>query len=581
MFVNQSPQAQRYTLARWNEARQNRNLPRVFPPRKFVDLYNSLNINRDVNSITNDHVTHKPRLGASSDYISYEDAFPNNRPLRISADSSTPASTTASTQSSSTITSMVMETRGNKRVNEDVGGSDLSRRRGGDSMEVGGSDGHSIHEAPISEAPGQSGHNAASDGGFDSAQGPKSYLKHCGYSYEEGYRTYEKSHRYKSWALPFQFQAADGDNKHVTGPLAYIPVDSIKSYMSPREFALIPAGSHVVECSATIELLNSSTSFQTGGSDPDIATAQHVRTGLLGIDLTKKLRGGGVAAYNIQTGMKATIKSDSYNSADFVKYQYGSWQLNSDATNPWDTSELPGCAYGIPYVNDNYFTIFNISDAGATAAGFTEETSLGHEYVTSYLTEFNLNDKLWDEIVHYKYKFRHAPIGTPFPPAELYNTDFNNQTGHDTRFSNRRVVSGISADGTNTYANQFVSTTTGNVSLVEYDDNAIEKGGINRIGSAMTEPARQPTLFFGMRGIGKITADLDSRRAEVWVDAAVEYIVHFRMVIKLPASPNRFTQPGRLNVQMENAVTGTTAKSDGSNNLSTFRRVVTYNLKHS
>lgn len=174
MFVNQSPQAQRYTLARWNEARQNRNLPRVFPPRKFVDLYNSLNINRDVNSITNDHVTHKPRLGASSDYISCEDAFPNNRPLRISADSSTPASTTASTQSSSTITSMVMETRGNKRVNEDVGGSDLSRRRGGDSMEVGGSDGHSIHEAPISEAPGQSGHNAASDGGFDSAQGPKS-----------------------------------------------------------------------------------------------------------------------------------------------------------------------------------------------------------------------------------------------------------------------------------------------------------------------------------------------------------------------------------------------------------------------
>lgn len=560
-------------------------MPRVFPPRQFVDLYNTLNINRDVNSTTNDHVTHKPRLGAVSDYISYEDAFPNNNPLRISADSTTNSPSTSSTvttqqPSSSTITSMV-ETRGNKRGNQEAGGSDINRRRGPDAMEDGGGHGNGVHESPISEDPGHSGHNAASDGGFDSAQGPKSYLKHCGYSYEEGYRTYEKSHRYKSWALPFEFQAASANNKFVTTPLAYIPVDNIKSYMTPREFALIPAGSHIVECSAVIELLNSSTSFQTGGSDPDIATAQHVRTGLLGIDLTKKLRGGGVSSYNIAAGMKATIAREYYNSDDFVKYQYGSWQLNSDAANPWDTSELPGCAYGIPYVNDNYFTIYNLSDAGATAAGFTEGTSLGHEYVTSYLTEFNLNDKLWDDVVHYKYKFRDARIGTPFPAAELYTSAFNNQTGHDTRFSNRRVVSNVVAGGSNTYTNNFVSTSTANVSLVQYNDNAIEKGGINRVGSAMSEPARQPTLFFGMRGIGKIAADLDSRRADTWVDAAVEYIVHFRMVIRLPASPNRFTQPGRLNVQIENAVTGTTNKSDGSNNLNTFQRNVTYNLKHS
>lgn len=543
-------------------------------------MYNTLNINRDVNSITNDHVTHKPRLGASSDYISYDDAFPNNEPLRVSEDnSSTTSTTTQQPTSSSTITSMV-ETRGNKRPNEGVGGSDHSRRRGPDSMEDGGGEGGSVHESPISEAPGQSGHNAASDGGFDSAQGPKSYLKHCGYSYEEGYRTYEKSHRYKSWALPFAFQAADGNSKFVTTPLAYVPVDNIKSYMTPREFALIPAGSHVVECSAVVELLNSSTSFQTGGSEPDIATAQHVRTGLLGVDLTKKLRGGGIASYSIAAGMQATIAGQFYNSADFVKYQYGSWQLNSDEANPWDTSELPGCAYGIPYVNDNYFTIFNISDAGATAAGFSEATSLGHEYVTSCLTEFNLNDKLWDDVVHYKYKFRDARIGTPFPAAELYVSPFNNQTGHDTRFSNRRQVSGFNANGTNTYANAFVNTTTANVSLVQYNDDAIEKGGINRVGSAMSEPARQPSLFFGMRGIGKVAADLGSRRATTWVDAAVEYIVHFRMIVRLPASPNRFTQPGRLNVQIENAVTGTTGKSDGTNNLNSLQRNVTYNLKH-
>lgn len=469
-----------------------------------------------------------------------------------------------------------------KRKAQNQDGGATSRHRPGHAE--GGENDHemrNVHEEPITEDPGQSGHNAASDGGFDSAQGPKSYLKHCKYAYKEGYRVYEKSHRYKSWALPFEFQAAVNLHKYVTTPLAYIPVDNIKSYMSPREFALIPAGSHIVECEASIQLLNSSTSFQTGGTTTDIATAQHVRTGLLGIDLDKKLRAGGVASYTIAEGMKATIAAENYNSADFVKYQYGSWQLNSDVNNPWDTSELPGCAYGIPYVNDNYFTIFNVSDAGATSGGYTEATSVGHEFVTSCLTEFNLNDKLWDDIVHYHYKFEDARIGTPFPSAELSGTTFAQNIGHDIHFSNRRNVTNTNFDANLTYANNFVSTTKNNVVLVQYNDNAIEKGGTNRVGSAMSKPARQPTLYFGMRGIGKVAADLGARRAEAWVDAAVEYIVHFRMVVKLPASPNRFTQPGRLNVQIENAVTGTAGRSDGSNNLSNVTRVVTYNLKSS
>ena len=47
------------------------------------------------------------------------------------------------------------------------------------------------------------GHNSGSDGGFDSAQGPESFLPSGGYKVNPGQMTFTKVHRIKSWAIPY------------------------------------------------------------------------------------------------------------------------------------------------------------------------------------------------------------------------------------------------------------------------------------------------------------------------------------------------------------------------------------------
>lgn len=191
-----------------------------------------------------------------------------------------------------------------------------------------------------------------------------------------------------------------------------------------------------------------------------------------------------------------------------------------------------------------------------------------------------MNDKLWDDIVHYHYKFESAPIGQPFDQREIYRGEFENNTGHDIRFSNKRICNNTSAGEDFNYSNRFDQTYRRYIRTVEYNDTCIEKGGSNRIGGNMTVPARQPTLYFGMRAIAKADADINEPRATAYVNANVEYIVHCTMRIKLPESPNRFTQPGVLNVGVENVVTGVANPNDAPSDYALTGRVVTFNLKN-
>ena len=640
-FLRMGIPAQKYSLAQWNAARSRKGLPRVFPPLPLVPRWSSSILGNPVNVThrpvdgNTDFIPYSKAFPKSGPLI---DLF--NKQNSTTTTTTTPRSTTEDSDQyeirklnelfedydideffrnvddPETVLMLPSTSSGPSKSNQGAGvknpgvkrqktshsteippskptsttpptpttdmvNTRANPKRSGPARDEDGMEHSGVQEAPISESPGQSGHNAASDGGFDSAQGPESYLSHCDYKYSSGHRYYEKTHRFKGWAFPITWGAADegSTDRPIMTPMNYIPVDKIYMYMSRREFDLIPPGSHVVECKASLHLLNSSTSFNTATSDTNLVTAQHVRTGLLGVDLDKKLRGGGVAQLTIDNTMIPSFSVAGANFVDFVKFQYGSWAFNTDPDNLWDNSELPGCAYGIPYINNAYFCMKQMNEAGYTEANWNDASSMGHEYFSSCITEFNMNDKLWDKVCDYHYKFESAPIGNPFRAAEIDTRNILQHTGTDRHYNLQRSVVSNEPNDNKEYRNVFTDTNRNGIKLVTYSDFCIEKGGCNRIGSATTKPARQPTLWFGMRAIGKAAADINVRRSTEWVNADVEFYVKCSIVVKLPESPNRFTQPGRLNVSIENAVTGTSTAMDGTGAYGDLNSLITYNLK--
>ena len=124
-------------------------------------------------------------------------------------------------------------------------------------------------EAMETDMPAQAragaGHTSSSDGGFDSAQGPISYLDQSMYKAKGGQAVYKKCHFLNTWAIPFT-TVTTGSRRMVITPLANVPWDRMFMYMSKEEFDLIPAGSHAVKCHVKITHISTSTAYPTGGS---------------------------------------------------------------------------------------------------------------------------------------------------------------------------------------------------------------------------------------------------------------------------------------------------------------------------
>ena len=125
-----------------------------------------------------------------------------------------------------------MSNRGQKRQNEGPqGGSRVPPRPTG--------------TAPITAAAG-TGHNSSSDGGFDSAQGPETFLPSGSYKTTGGSMMFKKVHRIKSWAIPYWNNRKAGFRSGancVSTPLVKIPWEYAFMYLSPDEFDLLPTGS--------------------------------------------------------------------------------------------------------------------------------------------------------------------------------------------------------------------------------------------------------------------------------------------------------------------------------------------------
>lgn len=574
-ILYQLPKGQRlYAVARWNESRQKANLPRVDPP---IDPINWPEV-----------VTHKPRFGADNKSISYSQAFPSaalsnivlnsvagpkKRPSNQPGGFKKPRTDTFDIGAGpSGITTTTMKTRAQGSADEPM--DDISHT----SRETGQTGIHSQSTVinPPSEDPSQSGHNASSEGGFDSAQGPLSMLSSPSYAMSHGTMSFTKVHRLRLFAIPItKLPIQEGsETTFIATPMAYIPVDKIYFYMSEREFNLIPNGSYVEDCHATVNLLNASTSFETGASTSDIATNTHLKAGLIGVDLDKKFRGGEVNTLQIDGDMNPTFGDAGEDFTDFVKYQYGSWPFNADPDNGWDTSELPGYAYGIQYNKYDYFCMYQQTQAGYLADGWNQGTSVGHEIFQSGITEFNINDKLWDRLINYHYKFKSAPIGGRFHVAELRSGNITQSLGQADDYRIQRTVSNIDGVGQVTFNSAFVPSSYVNVNYVQYDTDCIEKGAANLKGKNSYPPTRQPTLYIGMRAIPKTAGSTKVKRSDKFVNADMTIEVRATINIRLADYPNRFTQPGRFQVNLENAETGTGATTDLPNT------GVSFGLKH-
>lgn len=417
-------------------------------------------------------------------------------------------------------------------------------------------------------AAAASGHSAKADGGFDSAQGPEGYIPQGSYDHGGGHMSFTKVHQIKSYALPF-LNLVDDNEKLTTTPLGELPWDRPLFYMSKGEFDLIPAGSRFTKCSISVHNIVSSTQYPTGSAEASTATFNHPKIGVIGFDLARKCRGGVTKKYTMSTTKEMAVTAVGPPDYDeFIKKQYGTDQ--SSAT--WDTDDLPGTMFPIPFNLYNYFTVVQPNKATATSLGFTSANAPGYENFNADITQFNLNDLTWDKVFEREYAFTSAPIGQPFKHLESVVAPINQGVGNHVFANIRRTVTNTGPAQDLTITESFVPSKESGIKLCTYK-GLIEQGANLSVGDAPHKPSRQPTVHFGMKAIPKLSSLTNETRASEFVHSEVYYIVRSTIHVKTNSFPNRYIQPKTFNVPIEGALTGSGFTGiDG--------RLVTFNLNN-
>nr|QOD39559.1 VP [uncultured densovirus] len=596
-----------YIWDAWNRTRQNHGLPRVDPPRRLGiettmrpprqrdgtrrpnssiafhewerrnsqqagPLIDGFNRQRELGNAQNDHLLNTVvaddlspnELAEVEDIIRQAEGgsisvadFDNRDGAGPSGSvSSTSSTTPPSTTQGNTTESAVMDTRGTKRQRVD---------------------GPTSTPAPAS-ADG-TGHNSASDGGFDSAQGPMSTLYKGGYRVEAGMMSFTKVHRIKCPAIPF-WKIADTSRAGsilTATPLCELPWNRMYFYMSQEEFDLIPAGSYVKSCNMKVMQLVAQTGYPTGGTESSTATTNHPKILCYADDLEGKSRGVLTKKVTLNANMVPTAVT-APNPTDFILKQYGSTQSDADVDYV-----AAGCAYDIPFYTNNVACIYQPNRAQAKVRGFfTENTedppeitanySVGQEVLRNMIVQINSNDTTWDSVVERSYNFNHAPIGEQFPVTEICTDEFNSTVGNMHNYNQQRVVTNTNINSDIDYDVNDVSSTRNTIPYVTYRSSTIEKGAYVAKSISSGKPSRQPSFHIGMRAIDKYDPLKNESRASTFVQANIEFCVQVTINIQLPAYPNRFLRPTRYTTTIENAILGNQRypNDSGNNTLVTF-----------
>nr|QUS52536.1 VP1 [Mute swan feces associated ambidensovirus 3] len=407
---------------------------------------------------------------------------------------------------------------------------------------------------PMDTSTQGTGHTAAADGGFDSAQGPMSVLPKGGYSVSPGSMTIRKVHRMKSWGTPYtkitDANFRSGSNLVVT-PLVEIPVDRPALYMTPQEFQTIPAGSRIKRCRVDVAQITCSTGYPTGGTESSTAVTNHPKILCVGHDLMQKCRGGTNRWINIADSMIPQSISGKSFIEDFAAQQYGTDQTAADVD-----VVIPGAAHSIPYINYNHFCIYQPNNAQAIARGFTAENAPGWEVFQHMITEQNANDTTYSHIASHSHTFSSAPIGEQYTAQEILTDGFDQAIGSAQYYNMIRELTGTSISGGTNILSESITPSRSNVIPPVTYFGLMEQGACMTRGDAPNKPARQPTLHVGIRAIDKSTPSAASSRASEFVQAQGEFLVSTMIEIALPSYPNRFTNHKRFNTSIENFVAG-------------------------
>nr|QOD39583.1 VP [uncultured densovirus] len=588
-FIKLPKGQQLHVVANWNRLRSNAGLPRVYPPLRYFG-YNKSGVETN---------THRPRIDEKPQgHISYRQAFPNsplvdNGPLlqmweKYNAGTANPMDDPQIRENLHLFNAMAndydlntpstsagkgpkrQKTGSNKRPAEEqitpgprtttttsTIGPDVAGMASGTRSQ------HSISEdgsemaagSSASTASSSSGHNSSSDGGFDSAQGPLSLIQRPSFGYSAGSLYFKKVHHMKSYAVP-HFNLVDTNSLFTTSPLAEIPWQYTFFYMSEPEFDLIPRGSNVDKVKISIQIVSASTGHPVGGAVSSLATFQHPKIGMLGYDLRNKIRSTSTRRLTLDANLIPTASASITDHDNFIDLQYGNAVQSDNMT--WNTSKVPGVNFGIPFNTFDYLCHYSLSAAGANAGGFNIVNAPGFENWMNHITQFNVNDKMWDKVFEREYSFSSAPIGVPFRMLELAIGDFRQCIGDHSEYAlyNRSTTNNKANSTTqSTKTEIYGDASYANVNVVTYK-GLIEQGAHNRTGSGTHKPARQPSVHIGMKAIPKLAAEMGTNRAEEFVFADLYYVVTAEMFVTTNGYPNHFTRPPRYNVSIENAVTG-------------------------
>ena len=553
---------QNYARSQWNIARQNRNLPRVWPPHAQDQNTMRPPVDRQGNRRTNFAVPYHvafpptdqippPRTINTPEQIENLPGFEGIQPVAGPSGVKRPAPAAIGEVTppkrarpvGQVVSEMASGTRSQQANNvmsqpmeeEEVPAPPVPAPNAVATADIGGPKG------------------VSSAGGFDSATGPDPYIRTPRYTSKGGYQTYTKVHHIRTKPLPYTVlnpAGATAGTKWIVTPLAEIPWDRIYFYMSQAEFNLIPAGSRALKCKIHVQHLTSNTQFETGGDTVQTSTTNNAKILLTGFDLPKAMRGGRTLTVTVGADLKPTAVANVTRTT-FPKWQYGVNQLNTD----WDT-DLPGEPHGIPYYTNDHFCIYQPNKAAA-ATDFAGTNACGYESFVSCVTQTNMNDHAWSGVFEREYSFSSAPIGEPYKSLEILNTAFTQQVGSGEYYNMKRAVSAVA--GNMTITETIDPSAQNGVQIVDYT-SPIEKGAFNIRGDACFKPARQPTFHIGMKAIDKQKTNLNTPRAEEFVAGTAYFVVTATIDIQLPSYPNRFNLPGRYNVSLENHMAGVSGR---------------------
>ena len=414
----------------------------------------------------------------------------------------------------------------------------------------------STNQSGPAPSAGRSGKNSASDGGFDSTQGPIHQISNGGYSTTAGSMSFTKTHQLAIWSLPYTKHSTNdklGANIFST-PLAAIDWEYAYFYMSPEEFALIPAGSHVQSCSVEFLSIVAQSGYPTGGTTASQSVTNHPKIMCIGHGLTQKSRGGFNRVVTINDNMIPNSPVvDTVQVDDFIAKQYGTDQNAAD-----NAVTIPGVIADIPYFLKKYWHIYQPNKAQSTARGFTAATAPGFEYFKNMITQINANDVTWSTLqeANLSYTFNSAPIGIQFPQLEIDTDTVQQSIGSSNNYNMTRQVDNLNPNADTTFTKSLLPANRISYPLVTYKSSKMEKGSTFIKGDQAGRPSNQPSFHIGLKAIEKSLPSNTATRASEFVQARMTIEVRATINIGLPSYPNRFTRPKFYNTGIENTVAG-------------------------